>query len=54
MIINFSIQFRFYVACSRAKESLAIVAYSDNLKIVKDNAMKYGWFSETEIEFITN
>lgn len=39
----------FYVACSRAKESLAIVAYTDFPDIVKKNAIKYGWFSENEI-----
>lgn len=43
----------FYVACSRAKESLAIVAYTDNPEIVKVNAMKYGWFEENEIEIIS-
>lgn len=42
----------FYVACSRAKESLAIVAYTENLDIVKDNALKNGWFTDEEIEFI--
>lgn len=42
----------FYVACSRAKESLAIVAYTDNSTIVKENAIKYGWFKEQEIEII--
>jgi ATP-dependent DNA helicase UvrD/PcrA len=44
----------FYVACSRAKESLAIIAYTDNQKAVMENAMKYGWFNETEIEIINN
>ncbi|MFY7742192.1 MAG: UvrD-helicase domain-containing protein [Flavobacterium sp.] len=39
----------FYVACSRAKESLAIVAYTDSKEIVKKNAIKYGWFKEDEI-----
>jgi len=39
----------FYVACSRAKESLAIVAYTDSPEIVKKNAIDYGWFSENEI-----
>lgn len=39
----------FYVACSRAKESLAIVAYTDYPEIVKKNAIEYGWFSENEI-----
>ncbi len=42
----------FYVACSRAKESLAIVAYTDNPSLVKDNAIKYGWFKEDEVELL--
>jgi len=42
----------FYVACSRAKESLAIVAYSDNPNLVKENAIKYGWFGKDEIELL--
>ncbi len=42
----------FYVACSRAQKSLAIVAYSDNSLLVKQNACKYGWFKESEIELI--
>jgi len=42
----------FYVACSRAEESLAIIAYSDNPDLVKTNAMTYGWFADSEIEII--
>jgi len=42
----------FYVACSRAKESLAIVAYTDNPMVIKQNALQYGWFNEDEIEII--
>lgn len=42
----------FYVACSRAKESLAIVAYTDSPEIVKKNAINYGWFNENEIKFL--
>lgn len=42
----------FYVACSRAKKSLAIVAYTDQQNLVKDNAIKYGWFQEEEIELL--
>lgn len=42
----------FYVACSRAKESLAIVAYTDNPSLVKDNAIRYGWFKEDEVELL--
>ncbi|MGG7035710.1 MAG: UvrD-helicase domain-containing protein [Flavobacterium sp.] len=42
----------FYVACSRAKESLVIVAYTDNPIIVKKNALEFGWFTENEIIFM--
>lgn len=42
----------FYVACSRAEESLAIIAYSDNPNLVKTNAMTYGWFADSEIELL--
>lgn len=42
----------FYVACSRAKESLAIVAYTDNPELVRSTAINYGWFKEEEIEFL--
>ncbi|MCF0065108.1 AAA family ATPase [Dyadobacter chenwenxiniae] len=42
----------FYVACSRAIESLAIVAYTNNQALVKENAIKYGWFREDEIELL--
>ena len=42
----------FYVACSRAKESLAIVAYTDNPELVKKNALEFGWFEKDEIEII--
>jgi DNA helicase-2/ATP-dependent DNA helicase PcrA len=42
----------FYVACSRAKQSLAIVAYTDSPSIVKDNAINYKWFEKQEIEIM--
>tara|TARA_R110002096_G_scaffold330623_2_gene524701 strand:- start:62 stop:1969 length:1908 start_codon:yes stop_codon:yes gene_type:complete len=42
----------FYVACSRAKESLAIIAYTDNTSLVKANASAYGWFNDNEIEIL--
>lgn len=41
-----------YVACSRAKESLAIVAYTDNPKTLKNNLLDFGWFKEEEIEIV--
>ena len=42
----------FYVACSRAKSSLAIVAYTDNPTAIKQNAINNGWFEKDEIEAI--
>jgi DNA helicase-2/ATP-dependent DNA helicase PcrA len=42
----------FYVACSRAKESLAIVAYTDSPEIVTKSAVEFGWFQENEIIII--
>lgn len=44
----------FYVACSRAKESLAVVAYTDNVEKVKETIKLNNWFLETEIEVIQN
>jgi DNA helicase-2/ATP-dependent DNA helicase PcrA len=42
----------FYVTCSRAKESLAIVYYSDNGKSAREQLIARGWFSDKEIEVI--
>jgi DNA helicase II / ATP-dependent DNA helicase PcrA len=42
----------FYVACSRACESLAIVAYTDNPDQIKQNALEYSWFADAEIEIL--
>lgn len=42
----------FYVACSRAKKSLAIVAYTDSSKKLKNNLLDFGWFKEEEIEIV--
>lgn len=42
----------FYVICSRAKESLAIVAYSTMPELVKKHVINEGWFEESEIEII--
>ena len=39
----------FYVACTRAQESLAVVAYSENIYSVKNTALSNGWFHEEEI-----
>lgn len=42
----------FYVVCSRAKKSLAIVAYTDNPDSLKQNAIDQGWFNEEEIRLL--
>ncbi|CCG53563.1 Protein of unknown function [Flavobacterium indicum GPTSA100-9 = DSM 17447] len=42
----------FYVACSRAKESLAIVSYTDTPEELKKNIINYGWFIDNEVEII--
>ena len=39
----------FYVTCSRAKESLAIVAYSSNPSLLVSNVISNGWFKKEEI-----
>ena len=39
----------FYVACTRAMESLAVVAYSENPTLVRVTALANGWFEEEEI-----
>ncbi len=42
----------FYVACTRAEKSLAVVAYTENRDSVKNTAISNEWFSVEEIEFI--
>lgn len=42
----------FYVTCSRAEKSLAIVAYSDDPQRVKQHVIKQEWFEESEVEII--
>lgn len=42
----------FYVACSRAEKSLAIIAYTDAPGTIKANAINQGWFSEDEVVVI--
>ena len=42
----------FYVVCTRAKESLAIVMYSSDSNKVKNQAISKGWFAEQEIELL--
>lgn len=39
----------FYVACSRAEKSLAIVAYTQAPDIVKNHVLAEGWFKEEEV-----
>lgn len=42
----------FYVACSRAKESLAIVSYTDDPVALKNNVIRFGWFQENEVDIL--
>lgn len=39
----------FYVACTRAQNSLAVVAYTEDVDSVKNTALSNNWFSENEI-----
>jgi len=39
----------FYVTCSRAKESLALVAYTSSPDRVRNFVLKDGWFNEDEV-----
>jgi DNA helicase II / ATP-dependent DNA helicase PcrA len=40
----------FYVTCSRAESSLAIVAYSEHPQAVQTRVIEEGWFDESEVE----
>jgi len=42
----------FYVTCSRAKESLALVAYSSAPDTVRQTLIEQGWFGPEEIELL--
>lgn len=42
----------FYVTCTRAKKSLAVVMYTNNPEKVKEEVIKKGWFENNEIDFI--
>lgn len=42
----------FYVACTRAQKSLAIVAYTENVDAVKYTAIENKWFADDEIHII--
>lgn len=43
----------FYVTCTRAKESLAILMYTSNPEKAKETAIKNNWFTENEIDILT-
>lgn len=43
----------FYVTCSRAVNSLAIVAYTSDPNKVRDNVVRDGWFEDCEVEILT-
>jgi DNA helicase-2/ATP-dependent DNA helicase PcrA len=43
----------FYVTCSRAEKSLAIVYYSDNPNLAHTALVERGWFAADEIEVIS-
>lgn len=43
----------FYVTCSRAEESLAVIYYSDDPTAARTAILEQGWFAEGEIEIMT-
>ena len=43
----------FYVTCSRAEKSLAIVYYSPDPAVARSAILQYGWFEQGEVELIT-
>lgn len=42
----------FYVTCSRAEKSLAIVYYSPDPALARNAIVQYGWFEQGEVELI--
>lgn len=40
----------FYVTCSRAEKSLALVDYTSSPEAVRDNILREGWFTESEVD----
>ncbi|MDZ7761697.1 MAG: AAA family ATPase [Desulfovermiculus sp.] len=40
----------FYVTCSRAEDSLALIAYSEDPLLLREHALNEEWFEESEIE----
>jgi DNA helicase-2/ATP-dependent DNA helicase PcrA len=43
----------FYVTCSRAESSLAIVAYSEHPDAVRQQVLRDGWFDSSEVVVLT-
>ncbi|MNG30643.1 hypothetical protein D3C84_1162960 [compost metagenome] len=41
-----------YVTCSRAEKSLAIVVYTPQPALAKQNVIAAGWLKENEIEIL--
>jgi DNA helicase-2/ATP-dependent DNA helicase PcrA len=50
---NEATQRLFYVTCSRAEESLALVAYSADPQAVCRNVISSGWFGADEVELVS-
>ena len=42
----------FYVTCSRAEDSLALVAYTSGPEQVRNHVIREGWFKEEEVELL--
>ena len=42
----------FYVTCSRAERSLAIVYYSDNPSVAREALIARGWFTADEVQIV--
>ncbi|MEN5364582.1 UvrD-helicase domain-containing protein [Brevundimonas intermedia] len=49
---NIATQNLFYVTCSRAEQSLALVAYSADPQAVRRNVIAKGWFEDHEVEVV--
>lgn len=43
----------FYVTCSRAEKSLAIIAYSTDPEKIRNHVLLEGWFENSEVEILT-
>jgi ATP-dependent DNA helicase UvrD/PcrA len=42
----------FYVTCSRAEDSLALIAYTSNPETVQKHVVQEGWFEKEETEIV--